>query len=269
MTADHSITSGEKTVSGALALTMHLLFLALIVFGVSWQKREPVAMVAELWSNLPPLPVPQAEPPPKLEPAPPKPTPKVQAKPAPKPEPKPLPQADIDLREKKEKELKAKELKAKEQALAEKKKREELALAESRKREEQARLEALKKQQAKEAEAKRAAQEQADALNKLAQQQAAAQASEVDKYKRLIADHIRRRIFEPPGLQGNPQVELDVTVLPGGEVLDVKTRKGSGQPVWDAAVERAVRRAQPLPLPQDPTLHSRFRELNLRFRPKE
>ena len=265
MTADHSITSGEKTVSGALALTMHLLFLALIVFGVSWQKREPVAMVAELWSNLPPLPVPQAEPPPKLEPAPPKPAPKVQAK----PEPKPLPKADIDLREKKEKELKAKELKAKEQALAEKKKREEQAVAEKKKREEQARLEALKKQLAQEAEAKRAAQEQADALNKLAQQQAAAQASEVDKYKQLIADRIRRFIIEPPGLQGNPQVELDVTVLPGGEVLDVKTRKGSGQPAWDAAVERAVRRAQPLPLPQDPTLHSRFRELNLRFRPKE
>jgi len=265
VTADHSITSGERTVSGALALTMHLLFLALIVFGVSWQKREPVAMVAELWSNLPPLPAPQAEPPPKVEPAPPKPAPKVQAK----PEPKPLPKADIDLREKKEKELKAKELKAKEQALAEKKRREEQALAEKKKREEQARLEALKKQQAQEAEAKRAAQEQADALNKLAQQQAAAQASEVDKYKQLIADRIRRFIIEPPGLQGNPQVELDVTVLPGGEVLDVKTRKGSGQPAWDAAVERAVRRAQPLPLPQDPTLHSRFRELNLRFRPKE
>jgi len=265
VTADHSITSGERTVSGALALMMHLLFLALLVFGVSWQKREPVAMVAELWSNLPPLPAPQAEPPPKVEPAPPKPAPKVQAK----PEPKPLPKADIDLREKKEKELKAKELKAKEQALAEKKKREEQALAESRKREEQARLEALKKQQAQEAEAKRAAQEQADALKKLAQQQAAAQASEVDKYKQLIADRIRRFIIEPPGLQGNPQVELDVTVLPGGQLLDVKTRKGSGQPAWDAAVERAVRKAEPLPLPLDATLHNRFRELNLRFRPKE
>jgi len=259
VTADRYITPGERTVSGALALMMHLLFLALLVFGVSWQKREPVAMVAELWSNLPPLPAPRVEPPPKVEPKP-KPAPRVEVKPAPKAEPK----ADIDLREKKEKERKAKE-----QALAEKKKREEQALVEKKKREEQARLEALKKQQAQEAEAKRAAQEQADALKKLAQQQAAAQASEVDKYKQLIADRIRRFIIEPPGLEGNPQVELDVTVLPGGEVLDVKSRKASGQPSWDAAVERAVRRAQPLPLPQDPTLHSRFRELNLRFRPKE
>ena len=260
MTADHYITPGERTVSGALALLMHLLFLVLLVFGVSWQKREPVAMVAELWSSLPPLPAPVAEPPPKVEPAPPKPAPKVEVK----PEPKPPPKADIDLREKKEKERKAKE-----QALADKKKREEQALAEKKKREEQVRLEALKKQQAQEAEAKRAAQEQADALKKFAQQQAAAQASEVDKYKQLIADRIRRFIIEPPGLQGNPQVELDVTVLPGGEVLDVKARKASGQPSWDAAVERAVRKAEPLPLPLDATLHSRFRELNLRFRPKE
>jgi colicin import membrane protein len=260
VTADYTITPGERTVSGALALMMHLLFLALLVFGVSWQKREPAAMVAELWSNLPPLPAPVAEPPPKVEPAPPKPTPKVEVK----PEPKPQPKADIDLREKKEKERKAKE-----QALADKKKREEQALAEKKKREEQARLEALKKQQAQEAEAKRAAQEQADAQKKLAQQQAAAQAGEVDKYKKLIADKIRSRIIEPLGLQGNPQVELDVTVLPGGEVLDVKLRRSSGVPAWDTAVERAVRQAQPLPLPLDPTLHGRFRELNLRFRPKE
>jgi colicin import membrane protein len=264
VTADRTITHGEQTISGALALLMHLLFLALLVFGVSWQKREPVALVADLWSNLPPLPAPRAEPPPQVKPAPPKPAPRAEAKPAPKPEPRPQPKADIDLREKKERELKAKE-----KALAEKKRKEELALAEKKKREEQAQLAALKKQQAQEAEVKRAAQEQADALKKLAEQQAAAQAKEVDKYKQLIADKIRSRIIEPPGLQGNPQVELDVTVLPGGEVLEVKPRKGSGQPSWDSAVERAVLKAQPLPLPQDPTLHSRFRELNLRFRPKE
>jgi len=251
VTADLTITPGERTVSGALALIMHLLFLALLVFGVSWQKREPVAMVAELWSSLPPLPAPVAELPPKVEPAPPKPAPKAEMK----PEPKPQPKADIDLREKKEKERKAKE-----QALAEKKKREEQALAEKKKREEQAR----------EAEAKRAAQEQADALKKLAQQQATAQARLVDEYKRRIADKIRSRITEPLGLRENPEVEYDVVVLPGGEVLDVKIRKASGQVAWDSAVERAIRLAQPLPLPPPESgLMREFRELNLRFRPKE
>jgi colicin import membrane protein len=64
-------------------------------------------------------------------------------------------------------------------------------------------------------------------------------------------------------------VEFAVTVLPGGEVLDVRTRRASNLAAWDSAVERAIRRAQPLPLPSDPMLMREFRELNLKFRPKE
>ena len=249
-------TPNEKAISGALALVMHVMFGVLLVFGVAWKKPEPVAMVAELWGNLPPVPAPKAAPPPppKAEPEPPRPVPKVEPKPVPRVEPKPQPKAEIDLREKKEKERKAKE-----QELAEKKKREE-----------QQRQELLKQQQAKEAaEAKRLAQEQADAQRKLAAQQAAAQAREIDKYKQAIAARIKRFIVEPPNLQGNPEVELDIIVLPGGEVLDVRTKRASGQTHWDNAVERAIRRAQPLPLPSDPALMKEFRELNLKFRPKE
>lgn len=248
-------TPNERAVSGALTLVMHALFFALLVIGVSWQKRQSDTMVAELWSNLP-QPAPKAEPPPpppKAEPEPPKPAPKVEPKPAPKVEPKPQPKADIDLREKKEKERKAKE-----QAAAEKKKREE-----------QERIEAAKQQAKEAAEAKRRQQEQADALKKIAAQQAAARAAELDKYRQAISARIKRFIVEPPNLQGNPEAELDIIVLPGGEVLDVRTRKASGQPAWDSAVERAIRRAQPLPLPSDPALMKEFRELNLKFRPKE
>lgn len=249
-------TPNDKAISGAAALVMHGLFLALLIFGVNWKTPEPAAMVAELWSNLPPLPSPRVEPPPpppKAEPEPPPPQPKVEAKPVPRVEPKPQPKAEIDLREKKEKERKARE-----QAALEKKKREE-----------RERAEALKQQQAKEAEAKRLAQEQADAQRKLAQQRAAVQAREIEKYKQAIAARIKRFIIEPPNLQGNPEVELDIIVLPGGEVLDVRTRRASGQSPWDNAVERAIRRAQPLPLPSDPALMKEFRELNLKFRPKE
>jgi colicin import membrane protein len=248
-------TPNEKAISGALALVMHALFFAMLVFSVTWQKHEPAAMVAELWSSLP---APQSElppPPPKVEPTPPRPEPKVEAKPVPRVEPRPQPKAEIDLREKKEKERKAQE-----QEKAEKKKRQE-----------QQKAEQVKLQQAKEAaEAKRRAQEQADALKKLAQQQAAAQASEIAKYRQAITARIRRFIVEPPNLQGNPEAELDIVVLPGGEVLDVRTRKGSGQAMWDNAVERAIRRAQPLPLPPaDSPIFKEFRELNLKFRPKE
>ena len=253
MTADLYITSRDRTVSGALALVMHLLFFALLVFGVTWQKREPAAVVAELWSNLPAPKAALAPPPPKAEPEPPKPQPKAEAKPVPKVEPKPAPKPDIALREKKEKALKAKERE----------------LAEKKKREEQARLEALKQQQAKEAETIRLAREQDEALRKLAQSQAAAQAKLVDEYKRRIQEKIKRFVLEPPNLPKTAQVEFDVVLLPGGEVLGVKLRKSSALAAYDSAVERAILKAQPLPLPPDPAMFKEFRELNLIFRPEQ
>jgi colicin import membrane protein len=38
---------------------------------------------------------------------------------------------------------------------------------------------------------------------------------------------------------------------------------------YDNAVERAILKAQPLPLPPDAALFNRFREMKLGFRPKE
>ena len=244
MTADPYITQNEKTVSGALALVTHLLFCVLLVFGVSWQKRPSEAMVVELWRNLPPAPAPKVEAPPEVTPEPPKPQPRI--------EPTPVVKPDIALREKKEKERKAKE-----RELLEKKKRE------------QERIAALKAELAKEAEERRRALEQEEALKKLTQQQAAAQAQLVDEYKRRIAEKIKPLIVEPPNVPGNPEVEFDVVVLPGGEVLAVKLRKSSAFALWDTAVERAILKAQPLPLPPDPALMREFRELKLKFRPKE
>jgi colicin import membrane protein len=278
MTADPYITPGEKTFSGALALVTHLLFSLLLVFGLAWQKQHPEAMVVELWRNLPPAPAPkiEPEPPPQVKPEPPKPPPKIEPKPVPKAEPKPEVKPDIALKEKIEKERKERE-----RELLEKKKREQERIAalkerQAREREllekkkrEQERIAALKEQQAKETEAKRLALEQEEALKRVAEQQAAAQSRLVDEYKRRIAEKIKRFIVEPPNLQGNPEVEFDVVVLPGGEVLSVKLRKSSAIAVWDNAVERAILKAQPLPLPPDPALMREFRELKLQFRPKE
>jgi colicin import membrane protein len=247
-------TPNEKAISGALALVMHMLFFALLVFGVAWQKREVPPMVAELWSSLPEPRAPAPPPVPKVEP---KPVPKVEPKPVPKIETKSAPKADIALREKKEKERKAKE-----QELAEKKKR-----AEQKRLEEQAQLEKLKAQQAKEA-AEQLAREQDEALKKIAQSQAAAQARLVDEFKRRIREKIKRYVVEPPNLPKTAQVEFDVVLLPGGDVLSVKLRKSSALAPYDSAVERAILKAQPLPLPPDPALFKDFRELNLVFRPE-
>ncbi len=73
----------------------------------------------------------------------------------------------------------------------------------------------------------------------------------------------------PPDVPDDAAAVFLVTVLPGGSVLNPRLQKSSGNAAWDSAVERAILKAQPLPLPQDATLFNRFRELRLTFRPKE
>lgn len=266
-----AIQSREQALAGALAFAMHVLFLALLVFSVTWQQKQiDTAVVVDLWRDLPPLVPPQAEappPPPAVKPEPPPPpAPKVAAKPPPAPAPKP----DIALKEKLEQErrLKAQQAAEAKRIAAEKAREAEL---EKKKR---AVAEALKQKQAAaaeaEAKAKRDADEQRKAREALAAQQAAAQARVVDEYKRRISDKIRRFIVLPPNVDANAQVEFEITVLPGGEVLGAKLKRAANSiPAYDAAVERAILRAQPLPLPPDPALMRQFRELNLVFRPKE
>jgi colicin import membrane protein len=275
VTYDDYVTDRERRIARWLAVAMHAAFVLLLVFGVAWQKRhaEPAAIV-DLWSSLPaprPEPVPTPKPAPKPEA---RPEPKPAPPPPPKVEAKPQPKPDIALKDKLEKERKMKEqreLEKKKQADAEKRKQDEARKAEQlearKKEEEKRKLE--KERLAKDAEAKRLAQEKADIAAKLAKEQAAAQQRLNDKYISLIQNHVKRQIVEPPNLQGNPQVEFDVVLIPGGEVLSLKLRRSSGVPAYDAAVERAILKASPLPLPPDPTLFQQFRDLHLKIRPKE
>lgn len=261
----------DEALAGGLAFAMHVLFLVLLVFGVSWQhKQVDTAVIVDLWRDLPSVAPPRVEappPPPEVKPEPPKPVPKVEAKPPPKPEPAPVAKPDIALKEKQDRERKLKE----QQDAAEKKK---LAAEKAREAEfekkKRAEAEALKQKQAAEAEAKRVAAEQQKARDALAAQQASAQAKVVDEYKRQISAKIRRFIVLPPNVSDAAQVEFEITVLPGGEVLGAKLKRSANStPAYDAAVERAILRAQPLPLPPDPALMRQFRELNLVFRPKD
>jgi colicin import membrane protein len=249
-------TPKERVISGAFASTLHLLFIALLVFGVNWQRKvEPQVNIVDLWSPqstetkavAPPPPAPEPPKPeakpvvqPKVEPAPPKPVAKPEvAKP------------DIAM---KEKEKIEKERRAAEEKQKDAKKRE---------------AEAQAAQKAQQAEAQRLANEQAEAQRAVAAQAAAARQSQLDKYRKGISDKIKRFIVRPPNLQGTEESEFDIVVLPDGNVLGVKLKKPSGNPAYDNAVERAINRAQPLPMPPDPALLKDFRELNLRFKAQE
>jgi colicin import membrane protein len=247
----------------ALAVLVHLIFAALLVFGVDWQTREASPVMAELWSSVS---APAPKPEPKPEPAP-RPEPKPQPKPVPKPEPKPEPKleqpkpvkADIELKDKKkEKEKKRKEEERK-KAEAEKKLKERVL------KEQHAMLEAEQETLNKQRAADVARQQMAAQ----AAAQASAQARLMNDAISRISSHIRRFIIMPPDMVGNPQAEFEVSLIPTGEVLNVKLSRSSGNPAYDNAVERAIRKASPLPLPTDPSLLGRFRELKLKFRPNE
>ena len=244
----------EKMISGAVAAGMHLMFLALLVFGVNWQRHvEQPANVVDLWPSTSPAP-PKAEPTPEPPAPPPQPEvkppePKVAeplpAKAAPKPEPA---KPDIAFKDKAEKEKRVAEEKQKET----KKKEEEVQAA-----------------QKAQAEAQRAANEQAEAQRRAAEQAASAQAKLIAEYTERIRNKIQRLVVMPPNVQPNIEAEFDVVLLPDGNPLGVKLRRSSGNPSYDNAVERAILKAQPLPLPPDQALFRYFRELKLAFRPQQ
>ena len=255
-----SAERSDKTRARLLALAMHALFILLIVFGVSWQKKSPPAVEAELWSNLPPLPQQKTEPVPEPEPAPP---PRVAPPPEPQTTQVPL-KPDIAIKKaEKEKPLPkaAPKPEVKDTPKPEPKKREEDLARIEKERLEKEKSEAL---------AKAEAQEKLAAQKRAAEAQAAASADSklVEEYKQRIVAKVRQNLIEPPGLQGSPTAEFDVVIIPGGDVLNIKLARSSGVPAYDAAVESAIRRAAPLPLPPNPELFQRFRDLHLLVRPK-
>ena len=227
--------------AGVLALLVHVAFFIFMTFGLNWKTYPPEGVVVDLWSSLPrpaqpptqkakPLPPKPVQPPKKVKPLPPKPeklaTPK---------------KPDIAL--KKEKIKKPKPVDKKQQ----------------KDKEQKARVAA---------EVKRLQKEQQEEERKLQQKAAGAQAAVkknlTDEYKAKILAKIKSHIIMPPDLPENPVAEFDITLLPGGEILDVKLRTSSGFTTFDLAVERAIVLSRPLPLPPDPLLFPNFRNLSVK-----
>jgi colicin import membrane protein len=85
------------------------------------------------------------------------------------------------------------------------------------------------------------------------------------QFTERIRQKIKSRVVLPPGLNGNPEAIYSVTLLPGGEVQDVRLVKSSGVPAYDAAVEHAIHAADPFPVPSDPDLFQILRQANYKF----
>ena len=280
-----------KLAALVLAIAVNLLFLAVLVFTVSWQNRQPQAVTAELYA--PPAKAPVAAPPPQPTPAPevkPPPAPPPEPKPEPRPEPAPPPpkpptpvpsvekreptQADIaeKARQEAERKRREKEQAERERKEAEAKKLEEKKQAELRERQ-QRDLAAMRAQADREMEQRRqvereaqmraqAERESRERATQLAQ--AALSRAQADWIDRIRAK-IRSNVILPPDIAGNPEAIFSVVQLPTGEVIDVQLKKSSGVRAYDDAVQRAILKSSPLPRPAQAELF--VRALELRFRP--
>ncbi len=292
----------RRGLAAALTALVHLLFFALIAYSVNWKTHAPEPVMVELWQ--PPAPVPAAPPtplppekvtqtePPKAEPVMPNPDialeeqkRKLAAQQARQAELLAQQQAEAEKLAAKQKKAQEKQLAAQQlaaQKLADQQVAEQKLAAQQLAKK---KLAAQKKilQQKKQAALRQMVEQQtraefssesARALNSsrqaaLASRQSAEQAQMSKEYQDKIKAKIRGKIILPEGLQGNPHAEIDVSVLPSGDVTDVKLTHSSGQPAYDEAVERAILKASPLPMPPNPAVAQQFRNLDLTFSPNE
>lgn len=232
-----------------LAFAVHAVLLAVMFIGVRMQNRPGDTVTVELWEPPPPPPPPApvvAPPkplPPKIEP--PKPEPEVkkpdivEKAPPPKPKPKPKPEAKKD--DTLEKML------MREQVALEQRQLEQ----ERKKLEEQRRLDETRRK--------------ADAERTARQLAATARNKALGDYMNRIRTKVKQNWILPQDVQGNPEAVFSVVQLPTGEVLSVKIKKSSGNPALDQAIERAILKSSPLPLPEPRSLFDR--QLELVFRP--
>lgn len=252
--------------AGVLAIGVHTVLLIAMLISINWKAAHQVMNVTEveLWDKLPTAQptIIKTEPKPESKPV-------LQEKP--KEEPKPVviekpkivePKVDIELEKKKL------ELVQKEKELEEKHKKEEM----TKKLAQQMRDEDLRDKKA--TEKKQLDKIKQDALSDIKaqddKQASAANASLIGEYTDKIKTKIRGNVNKTLCGDGNPQLVFEIGLLPTGELSSApKLTKSSGIAACDDAVERAIAESVPLPLPSDPAIYSKFRNLNLKFRPND
>jgi colicin import membrane protein len=260
-----------------LAVIAHLLLLIMLSGLITWQSDDQSSVVqAELWSSIPqeaapppappPPPQPQAQPQPKeVQPAPPPPVAK---------------QPDIAVeREKKKREEEAKrraeDEQRRKQLEAQKRKLEEQKLAEQKLEEQKAHKEELAKQEKEKQLREKARKDQLARMQALAagsgspMSQGVAQQSSGPSasYASKLAGIFKRNMHFPvDGIAGNPKVQVQVRVAPGGIILGVQVTKPSGNQAWDDAVVRAIENTSRIP----PDEHGKWiTEFPLTWGPKD
>ena len=238
--------------AGILALAVHGVFFALLYFGFSWQSMPLEMMSVELWQSLPEtIEVPVEKP--RVEEV------AQQALPEKIEQPEIVqPKPDIVLPDKKKPVLSSVEGVEPKRVKKNPAKKKVDAKPVARK--------PIEQELAEQDQEARIAEQQAERERA---EQAAAKGRVVNEYKAKIQNKITINIVMPPGVPDDALAVFRVTLLPGGAVLNVEMKKSSGNTAYDNAVERAILKSDPLPLPPDPVMFKDFRILELKFQPKK
>ncbi len=248
--------------SAIYAVSVHIVLILIMIVSFEWRVKLPQVAEVELWDSIPQPSSKATEAPPvekKVEPEP--------AKPVPKPSKveeiiKSLTsdKAEISLKQKKEEERKKLEDQKKKDDL--KKIQEDLL-----KQDQLAKLQQELLQDKSKPSLNRHEDMKQSNLNPT---EGGAKLGEMDKYKVLIQRKIQQNVNKQ--LCGTSPVELqfEIGLMPTGELIgNPKMLKSSGIPVCDESVERAIFQSQPLPVPTDTDLFSKFKNLKLNFHPNE
>jgi len=277
------------------SVVLHIAIVAMMLVGFDWWRpappEVPLAIKGRIMTEMPEIVASEPEPEPAPEPEPEEETPEPEDEPDPDPEPEP-PQPDpaeqarlaAEERMRQEELARERERIAREEEAArqrqleaeaeqrrreeaERKRREEAELERQRQEAERRRLEEIERQR-EENERRRREAEEAERRDQLARELAAEQerldamnAGALERYMFALRQKIERNWVKPPSATPGMNCEVTVRQLPGGEVVDVAVERCTGDEAVRRSVEAAVRKASPLPQPEDPSLFER----NLRF----
>jgi len=225
--------AGQDTAFGLVgALAVHGLLLIALVLNLDWLSEDPPAVQAELWSSLPPerMPVSQAQSP---APAPPPPV---------KAEPEPAPKSDAEIAIERRKQEQEKRRQAEQRREAEQKKAAQSKEAQKREaaRLERERAEELKRlgldPKAKPMDKGKDASTKAGVASGAATGERSGREAEwADRVKGILESRVRYRGSNTSDL------ELEILLLPTGQLQSVRVLIASNTPAYDQAVLEAVR----------------------------
>ncbi|VAW81232.1 TolA protein [hydrothermal vent metagenome] len=148
------------------------------------------------------------------------------------------------------------------------------AQAEKERKAEEARKKAAAEKKRKAEEARKKAEAEREMRERLAAEQERLRAQRdsamqrmIDEYGLYIKEKVQRSWIRPSGSSASLSCVVNVRLIPGGEVVDVKIVRSSGNAAFDRSVEAAVFKASPLPVPKDPEVMEKFRSITFEFNP--